>query len=431
MKQLCVISCPILTASGYGARSRDLVKALLEVKGQEWDIKVLPQRWGQTEWKKPEGELSWVAPLLIGQLTQQPDVWMQVTVPNEFQPVGKFNIGVTAGIETTICDPSWIEGVNRMNLTLVSSEHAKKVFQESAFNQQDNRTGQVIKTIKLEKPVEVLFEGIDLNTYKAIADADLEPTDIVTALDEIPEDFCYLFVGHWLQGDFGEDRKNIGQTIHTFLNTFKNKKKKPALILKTSHATPSIMDRDEVLKKISQITSTVDSKDLPNVYLIHGELTDQGINELYNHPKIKAMVYAGKGEGYGRPLAEFTQSKKPIIASAWSGHIDFLPADMTVLIPGELKPIHPSAVVENMLIKDSQWFAPSVAHLSAAFKSVFEDYIKHLNNGKRLSYNVKTNFSFDAMKELLIKRLEVVPKQVQLKLPQLKKIELPKLTKVD
>ena len=95
-------------------------------------------------------------------ITRQPDVWFQITVPNEFQPVGKVNIGVTAGIETTICDPSWIEGCNRMNAVLVSSNHAKRVFETSVFEQRDKNTQATIKAIKLEKPVEVIFEGVDL-----------------------------------------------------------------------------------------------------------------------------------------------------------------------------------------------------------------------------------------------------------------------------
>ena len=130
MKPLFFISCPIDTYSGYGARSRDIVKALL--KSDKYDIKILPQRWGNTPFgflkaNNPEHkqilDCCWQHP----QLPKQPDVWMQITVPNEFQPIGKFNIGVTAGIETTICDPSWLEGLNRMSLNLVSSAHAKKV----------------------------------------------------------------------------------------------------------------------------------------------------------------------------------------------------------------------------------------------------------------------------------------------------------------
>ena len=54
------------------------------------------------------------------------------------------------------------------------------------------------------------------------------------------------------------------------------------------------------------------------------ELISEELNELYNHPKVKAMVSTTKGEGFGRPLLEFSLTGKPIMASGWSGHLDFL-----------------------------------------------------------------------------------------------------------
>jgi glycosyltransferase involved in cell wall biosynthesis len=435
MKPLFFISCPIDTYSGYGARSRDIVKALL--KSDKYDIKVIPQRWGSTPFgflraDNPEHkqilDCCWNQP----QLPRQPDVWMQITVPNEFQPVGKFNIGMTAGIETTVCDPSWIEGVNRMNLTLVSSKHAKQVFESTAFEQRDKSQGdRVVGTIKLEKPVEVLFEGVNTNIYQKI-DA-VNDSEIWDVLDDINEDFNFLFVGHWLQGEIGQDRKDVGMLIKTFLETFKGKGKKPGLILKTSSATYSVMDREEILEKINKIRAHVgDDGTLPNVYLLHGELEDGEINELYNHPKVKAHVSFTKGEGYGRPLLEATVSQKPVIAPNYSGHLDFLDNEISILLPGQINQIHPSAVVQNMLLAESGWFTVDYKKASETLKEVYTDYKKFLDGAKRQSYRSRTEFSLDKMGEKLISIIdEKVPKPVQLKLPQLKKIELPKLKKVE
>ena len=433
MKPLLFISCPVETMSGYGARSRDIIKAIL--KYDKYDVKIISQRWGNTAYNaldlnNPEDkqlyDLIWRQP----QLPKQPDVWIQITVPNEFQPVGKYNIGITAGIETTVCDPSWLEGINKMNLTLVSSEHAKKVFEQSTFEKRNQQTQQVEAVIKLEKPVEVLFEGVDLNKYFYISDSELKETDLVLSLDEIKEDFCFLFVGHWLQGQIGEDRKNVGYMLKAFLETFKNKKTPPALILKTSQVTNSIMDRDEILKKIDAVKQTVKG-DLPNIYLIHGDLEDKDINDLYNHGKVKAMVSLTKGEGFGRPLLEFSLSKKPIIASNWSGHLDFLNSEFTVLVGGSLTPVHQSAQSQNMILAESQWFTPNDASVADAFKNVYNDYKKYFDLSKRQTHHAKTNFSFDKMAEVLDNIFETkIPKQVELKLPQLKKIELPKFKKI-
>ena len=426
MKPLCVVSCPIDTFSGYGARSRDFVKSLIEAKDKEWDIKILPQRWGDCPWNfLPQDD-----PLrqrFIGQLTQQPIIWIQITVPNEFQAVGQFNIGVSAGIESTIYPAEFIEGSNRMNLNLVSSEHSKQVALSSSFQKKDSKTNQVLNQIKLEKPIEVLFEGLDLNIYHKGA-------DILPALNGIKEDFCFLYTGHWLPGAFGEDRKNTGLMVKTFLETFKGSgRKKPALILKTNHVNYSLIDREEILAKINQIKEKIGGN-LPNIYLLHGEMTDEEMNQLNNDPKVKAFVSFTKGEGYGRPLAEAAITGKPVIVSNWSGHKDFIHPNYNILIGGELKNIHPSAA-NQFLLKESQWFNINTNIASKAMKDVFKHYKKYLEKSRKQTQYLKDNYSFDKMTEklnLLLPKIEPSPQIQQLKLPKLKKIgenkqELPTL----
>lgn len=254
-----------------------------------------------------------------------------------------------------------------------------------------------------------------------------------TLQNNILESFCFLFTGTWLPGEVGEDRKNVGLLVKAFFELFKNKKNRPALILKTSIVGPSYMDRDEILKRIQMIRESVNSSDLPNIYLLHGEFTDEEMNEIYNHPKIKAMVSLAKGEGFGRPLLEFTQSKKPIIATNWSGHTDFLNKEFVSLIDGSLTNVHPSAA-NQYLLKEAKWFTPDPGQVGFYLKDVYENYKNYIDNGKRQAYYAKTNFSFEKMTERLaecLKMMPEIPKQVQLKLPQLKKIELPKLSKVE
>jgi glycosyltransferase involved in cell wall biosynthesis len=425
MKPLVVISCPADTFSGYGARSRDIILPL--IKSGNYDVKIMPQRWGSTPWgflqnENPDHKL--IKDCFIQQMPKQPDVWIQITVPNEFQAVGKFNIGITAGIETTVCAPQWIEGLNRMNLNLVSSEHAKKVFQESKFEKRNQQSQQLEGVIELKAPVEVLFEGANLDIYKKL---DTLSTDVKDVLDSINEEFCYLFVGHWLQGETGQDRKDVGMLVKTFLETFKGKKPRPALVLKTQSATPSVMDREEILDKIRRIQEEVGG-DLPSVYLVHGELSDEEINELNNHPKVKAFVSFTKGEGYGRPLLEASITGKPVIASAYSGHLDFLSNELSILLPGEIKQIHGSAVVQDMLLPESAWFTVNYERASKVLIDVYKNYNKYVDNAKKQSYRSRTEFSLEKMGEKLLSILDnKVPKPVEFKLPQLKKIELPKI----
>ena len=432
-KNTCVIYAPVDTLSGYGARARDTVKSIIELKKDEWDIKIISCGWGNTPVGFIEENPEWhfLNPYILPapQLPAQPDIFMWITIPTEFQKVGKYNIGITAGLETDIVPGDWVEGVNRMDLVLVSSEHSKKAFLESKYQRINNQTKQVEGTIEVTTPIEVIFEGFDTNIYKHLD----KPNKEIGALNTIPEDFCYLFVGHWLQGDLGEDRKNVGMLIKAFFEVFKGKKNKPALVLKTSIVGPSYMDRDEILKRIQQIRNTVNSKDLPNIYLLHGEFTDAEMNEIYNHPKVKAMVSLTKGEGFGRPLLEFTQSKKPILTTNWSGHLDFLNTGFTTLIPGILTNVHQSAA-NQWLMKEAKWFSPDTGRVGHYLKDMFENYKEYVDGGKRQAYHSKQNFTFEKMTEKMaeyLKRIPEFPKQVQLKLPQLKKIELPKLQKIE
>jgi glycosyltransferase involved in cell wall biosynthesis len=426
-KPTLVVSCPIDCYSGYSARSRDFVQSIIDL--DKYDVKILSQRWGGTRfgYLKDHNNTS-LSSRIIPQLTQQPDIWIQITVPNEFQKVGKYNIGVTAGIETTLCDPSWIQGCNNMDLVIVSAQHAKDTFERSKFNMQDSNTGQITGVVELTTKVEVLFEGIDIEKYAPLA------WPVKLDLSNIEESWNYLVIGHWLPGALGEDRKNIGYTIKAFLETFKNKKDTPGLILKVQAGSgTSIMDREEVLNRIDAIRKTVKGK-LPNIYLLHGDMTDAEVNELYNHVKVKAMISLTKGEGFGRPLLEFSLVNKPIIASGWSGHTDFLDNQFTKQIGGTLVNVHPSAAVDKMILQDSQWFKPDDALVGKALKDVFEDYKPYKELAKRQGYKSRTEFSYEKMREtldtLLTQSIPEFPKQVQLKLPQLKKIELPKLKKI-
>jgi hypothetical protein len=427
-KPTFVISCPIDTYSGYGARSRDIVKAIIEL--DKYEVKVLPQRWGATPkgfiQNNPEWEFLNNCLLTSPQLSSQPEIWMQITVPNEFQKIGKYNIGCTAGIETTIAPAEWVEGCGRMDLILGSSEHTIKVLKESKFEKRDQQTNQTVAYIEWKGDSEVIFEGANTEVYK--------PLKSTFDLSNIKEEFAYLFVGHWMQGNLGEDRKNVGLLVKAFYETFKNKSKKPALILKTSQVGSSYMDRDELIKRIKMIKDSVKSTNLPNVYLLHGEFTDIEMNEIYNHSKVKAMVNLTKGEGFGRPLLEFSLTNKPIITTNWSGHIDYLNPEFTTLLPGSMNKVHPSAA-NNMLLADAEWFNVDYGQAGYYLKDVFENYKGYAENAKRQGFQSRTKFSFDAMKEKLDKvfteRIPEFPKQMQLSLPKLRKIELPKLKKID
>jgi glycosyltransferase involved in cell wall biosynthesis len=405
---------PVKTRSGYGAHSRDLLQALYEMN--LFDISVDSCMWGSTPLTALEEDNTfhkWIESVIVTRLEQRPDIYIQVTVPNEFQTLGKFNVGITAGIETTVAPKEWIDGCNKMDLIITTSTFSKDVLLSTVYNETENNTGKLIKQHKIEKPINVLFEGVDLSIYNN----EYKEIDI-----DIKEEFAFLFVGHWLKGNLGQDRKDIGMLIKCFSKSFEDVENPPALVLKTSSATFSVKERESFRKRISDLVK--DIKNPPPIYLLFGELTNDEMNQLYNHPKIKAMISLTKGEGFGRPLLEFTMSGKPVIASNWSGHKDFLPMDKAIMVGGSLTEVDDSAV-DTFIIKGSKWFTANYNEAAEVMKLVHKDYDKFLEKSETLRIENKEKFSLEKMRETFKDMFQLFSTK-----PQEQKLVLPKLTKI-
>jgi len=426
----CIVSSPILSRSGYGDHARSIAKAL--IKSEKFsELWFIPMPWGNTptiniDPNNPDhAELS--NHLIRTNEFERPDVWIQMTIPNEFQANGtRLNIGITAGIETTLTTKDWIDGLNRMDLILATSEFTKRVFQANKFEEKTPE-GNRVRIIECSKPIEVLFEGLNLDIYKK----SFRLPNVDLLLKPLPE-FCFLFVGHWLSGNLGHDRKDIGMLIKTFVDTFKRRKKRPALVLKTSLAGFSFFEQDVIEDRIEQIYDLIRSEgwkgDMPEIFLINGEFTDQEMCALYNHPKIKAMVSFTHGEGFGRPLLEFTITGKPVIAPNWSGQQDFLNPKYAILLPGELTPVDKSAQ-NNWIVDQSQWFRVNYPYASTLLLQVFDEYEIFLERSRK-----HTKFTIDTFSEekMFEKFLEILNKYINLeeiKPPQV--LHLPKLKKIN
>ena len=391
-KQTLVFQGPVFTRSGYGDHCRDLLKSLRKM--DKHNIKIIPMRWGNTPQNQVDGESDfgrWMLERVIGQIEVKPDIFIQVSVANEFTPMGNYNIGITAGVETTLVPKEFIDGTNKMDLTLVPSTFTKNSLVGTAYQQKDQNTGQIVNEFRVNKPVEVLMEGVDLSVFLP------ETKTNLTQLDKIETDFNFLAVGHWLKGNLGQDRKDIGMVIKTFATVFQYipKGQQPGLIVKTSSAGFSVMDREGMAERIDNITKTFGDK-CPPIYLIHGDLNESEMASLYHHPKVKAMVSFAKGEGYGRPLAEFAVTGKPILVSNWSGHLDFLPKEHTILLDGALTQVDESAA-DQFLMKEAQWFTVNYSNAANKMHDVFKNYKTYSDQSKGLKDNIVNNFSLEKM----------------------------------
>jgi len=450
MKKQILMCAPFNTRSGYGDHARSIFYSIMDRK--DFEIKCVDVRWGST----PRNHLNPKIPkhkklldtFIDGKnIKVQPDIYIDIRIPNEFQTPAKFNIGITAGVEADICSGEFVEGCNKMDLVLTTSKFTKETFMRSIYDKINNATKQPQGVLKLSKPMEVLSEGIDTDIYQPIPDAGKSDDPFKKEIyDLIKESFVYLHVGQWGKGGYGEDRKNIYVMIKTFIQAFANHKNPPALLLKTNGPNFSILDRKETVDKIKSMKDKFKSLDkLPNIYLLHGDLTLEQMALLYNLPKIKAMLSCTHGEGFGRPLAEATCCDLPVIASAWSGQLDFLNPKQSVLIDGELKPIPDSLIWEPIIVKPGKWFNVDEIDVVRKLRLFYKNHKSLKVSAKKLGMWNRSKFSLTTMaskfNKILDNAISIIPetpKPVSLKLPKLKKktnskpatIKLPKLKKV-
>lgn len=417
-KPVLLFQGPVFTRSGYGDHARDILRSIYEL--DRFAVYIIPKRWGNTPQNQTELDTDFgkkmIRSLQIPKLTDRPDVFIQMTVPNEFTPIGKYNIGITAGTESNLAPSEFITGSNSMDLIITPSQFTKNVLQKTVYSKLDKRTNQEVGKIQLEKPVEVLFEGVRDDLFNQTkADSKF--------LKEIKTDFNFLIVGHWLSGELGQDRKDIGMAIKTFCTVFAGKKNPPGLILKTSSAGFSIGARDQIIEKIQEVTESF-GKNCPPIHLIFGDLTPEEMNSLYHSPKVKAMISFTKGEGFGRPLAEFAITGKPVIVSEWSGQTDFLPKENTVYLSGELKNVHETSA-NKFLLKESKWFTVNYSEAAQKILDVYNKYDEYLKKSAGLKTNILQNFSIKKQTQILKSIFDKYVKTtefVELKLPELRKL---------
>lgn len=392
MKKL-ILRAPVLTASGYGVHSRQILRALLA--DGVYDVSILLCNWGNTSFLTAnDPDHDWILQLALkheraaqaGQARY--DISVQVTIPNEFAKLADFNIGVTAGIETDRVSPEWIKKANEnIDLLVVPSQHSLTTFRDVGYRQPDGTD------IRLTVPVALCPEGVDTGVFSSSGDVVPEPFE----LGDVP-DFNFLVVGLGMDKPIGQDRKNIGNTIKWFYERFAGDPT-VGLVVKGAIVNGSRLDEQAFLSNIRQIKAAVRGcEKYPVVTVVHGRLTDRQMAGLYHHPKVKALVSLTHGEGFGLPILEAAASGLPVIATDWSGHVDFLNDGRSkkfVPVDYDLGEIPASCVWNGVMEAGSRWANPREDHAKSQLKKVQLSYETPKRWALELAEHIRENYSLE------------------------------------
>ena len=342
MKTKILLRGPVLTRSGYGEQTRFALRALRS-RADLFDIYVQPLKWGQTSWlNERDTERQWIDTTIertIAYIQQggRFDSTVQVTIPNEWEKLTARDIGYTAGIETTKVAYPWIEKGNLIDNIIVVSDHSKNVYKTTVYQGKDSQTNEVVEA-SLKTPITTV------NYPTKQIESELVELDLSTS-------FNFLCVAQW------GPRKNMHSTIKWFVEEFRDED--VGLVLKSNIAKNCTLDRESLLAQVKAIVGSLGPSQC-KIYLLHGDMTEGEIHSLYTHSKIDALVAFPHGEGFGLPLFEAAYSGLPVVATGWSGQLDFLVNKKTgknrfYNVEYDLQPVQQEVVWDGVIIKDSMW----------------------------------------------------------------------------
>jgi glycosyltransferase involved in cell wall biosynthesis len=345
MRQKILLKGPLLTRSGYGEQSRFALRSLRS-REDVFDIYIQPLQWGHTSWINIESEeRSWIDHTIektIAYIQQggQFDIALQITIPNEWERLAPINVGYTAGIETTKVAPEWLANGNQVDKIIVVSNHSKQVYENTNYMGTDEQTNQEVH-LSLNKSIDVV--GYPVKTYEDLPNLDLK----------LDYDFNFLTVAQ-----FGP-RKNIPNTVKWFVEEFRNEE--VGLVLKANIAKNCLIDREKLFADMKGFMSHLGEHQC-KVYLLHGDMSDEEMHALYNHPNIDALLALPHGEGFGLPIFEAAYSGTPVIATGWSGHMDFLcdeeGEEHFYNVSFDIQPVQENVVWDGVIVKESMWAYP-------------------------------------------------------------------------
>jgi glycosyltransferase involved in cell wall biosynthesis len=382
-----VLRAPVLTRSGYGTHARQVCRFLLEKhEKNEIELFVRAVPWGVTPWLLNKDMQNG----LVGKIMQRTlehkgefDVSIQLQLPNEWDPkLAKYNIGMTAGVETDRCSDAWIGSINQMDKVIVPTEFAKNTFLNSG---------------KVTTDVDVVAECFD----EEMAECN-KPLQV-----DFDTSFNFLIFGQITGNNKDNDRKNIFYTIKWLCEEFAEDKD-VGIILKTNMGRATKIDKRLVVNTFGKILSEIRKSPFPKLHILHGDLTNNEVAQLYRHNSVKAFVLLSRGEGFCLPMLDAAVSGVPVIAPKHSGYLDFMKHGKFIEVDYKLKEIHPSRVDNKIFVPGAKW--------AEASEVDFKKRVRKFKNASKapkewaeaLSGAVKEKFSFRAVAEQYDKVLSEV-----------------------
>jgi glycosyltransferase involved in cell wall biosynthesis/SAM-dependent methyltransferase len=188
----------------------------------------------------------------------------------------------------------------------------------------------------------------------------------------LPNDFVFLF-----SFDFFSvlQRKNPFGVITAFKRAFKDGEG-PKLVIKTINGDKRLFDLEKV---------KVAAMDRQDIIVSDGYVSALEKNTMM--AKCDCYVSLHRSEGFGLTMAEAMALGRPVIATAYSGNLEFMTPDNSYLCSYDYREIGGDAAPYS---PTSRWAQPNLDEAADLMRSVYKDYEAALARGRRAAEDIRT-----------------------------------------
>jgi glycosyltransferase involved in cell wall biosynthesis/SAM-dependent methyltransferase len=204
----------------------------------------------------------------------------------------------------------------------------------------------------------------------------------------MPEGFCFLFTFDY-RSVFR--RKNPLGVVEAFRAAFEPGEG-PSLVIKSICGDEFPAQREELAAAVA---------DRPEIHLVEEMIPVGRKNAMM--ASCDCYVSLHRSEGLGLTMAEAMYFGRPVIATGYSGNLDFMTEENSYLVPYELTEIGPDA---NPYPPDKEWAEPDVERAAALMREVYENPEEAEARGRQAAADIRRNHSPQAAAEAIGERIE-------------------------
>lgn len=213
----------------------------------------------------------------------------------------------------------------------------------------------------------------------------------------VPDGFCFLFTFDYLSVF---ERKNPIAVVEAFVHAFEPDSG-PNLVIKCMNADHDAANHGRLLAAVEGRT---------DISVVDDYMSPNDKNALI--ATCDCYVSLHRSEGFGLTMAEAMYLGKPVIATGYSGNLDFMTTENSLLVDYELVAIGAGAPPYP---PDGEWAEPSVEHAAELMRLVYDDPPAAAALGGRAAEAIRTTHSPAAAGELMRQRLDTVCSHTKLR----------------